>query len=111
MHTQQYIVAYDPKVYGKLEEGFEGELLLDDNIAEIVNDKSILDEEFFDEDDSDDFCKEIVEKCVNAKNEGKTVLFMQLEEFMSTGILEMLESINKANGGDALTFIFKSEED
>lgn len=109
MHNQQYIVAYDPKVYGKLEEGFEDELLLDDNTAEVVDDRDILDEEFFDEDDSDDFRKEIVDKCVNAKSEGKTVLFMQLEEFMSTGILEMLESINKANGGSALEFIFKSE--
>ena len=109
MHNQQYIVAYDPKVYGKLEEGFEDELLLDDNTAEVVNNRSILDEEFFDEDDSDDFRKEIVDRCVNSKSKGKTVLFMQLEDFMSTGILEMLESINKANGGNALEFIFKSE--
>ena len=109
MHNQQYIVAYDPKVYGKLEEGFEGELLLDDNMVEVVDDRwGILDEDFFDEDDTDEFREEIIGKCEEEESKGKTILFMQLEEFMSTGILEMLESINKANGGDALKYVYIS---
>lgn len=107
-----YIIAYDHDVFGFLEDGFEDELMLDDNTAEIVNDEATqLDENFFTDEDSNQFRARIVSKCFAEQKKGKTVLLMYLEDFMSMGIIEMLESVNKAHGGDALTFIFRNEED
>lgn len=103
--SSSFIIAYDKKFFGDLEEFITS---MDHVYETRINDL----DEFFDDDslwyDKEEY-HQLKSKVEKAEAANKSILYFSLDYDLDS-IISLLEQINENNGGDKLEVIYDSEE-
>ena len=103
--SSSFIIAYDPNLFGNLEKFFKDTTI---GCSTNVNNMKEFIKEMEEDDYWDDDRDEIKNKLAEAKKAKKKVVNISLDYDFGS-IIELLQHINKKNGGDKLDIIYEGD--
>lgn len=101
--SSSFVISYDKSLFGDLKKFFENTIIGCETSVQSEKD-------FFKVyDDSDlDWVQEIKDKVKEAKKEKKSLVYLFLD-YEYESLIELLKSINDANGGDKLEILYDGD--
>lgn len=100
--SSSFIIGYDESFFGDIEKFIQTACIMDTSVRPV---EQYLD--YFDEDD--EYREQLSKKIEETKETGKKVIFIDAD-YDAAFIYDLLEFINKANGGDKMVTIVRANE-